>query len=273
MIDRCELCGRVGPFEPRWPGWQIVRCGGCGLIFYDGPPEANLYSESYFSGTEYRDYLADERAHRRNFRRRLRTLRRYVSGGRLLEVGCAYGLFLDEAREHFHVAGIDVCQWPNDYAREALGVEVATGEFLDQPEPLQPYDAVCMWDTLEHLPHPVRAIERAAAWLAPGGVLAVTTNDVGSLVACVRGRRWRQVHPPTHRWYFSRATLRRAVEQAGLSVEAVRYPGVSRGWASMAHGVFGEGALQHAATLGGRLNFDLTLNLRDIMYVIARKPA
>lgn len=271
MFDRCELCGRQAPFEPHWPELKIVRCGGCGLVFYDGPAAADLYDESYFTGAEYRDYLADAASHRRNFRRRLRTLRRYCAGGRLLEVGCAYGLFLAEAREHFDVAGIDVCDGPNDYARDELGLAVTTGEFLDRPRPGEPFDAICMWDTLEHLPHPVRAIEQAADWLAPGGVLAMTTNDIGSGVARLRGRRWRQVHPPTHQWYFSRATLRQACEQAGLRVETVRYPGISRGWASMVHGVLGSGRLGRALTLGGRLDFGVTLNLYDIMFVIARK--
>jgi 2-polyprenyl-3-methyl-5-hydroxy-6-metoxy-1,4-benzoquinol methylase len=273
MNQRCELCGTREPARPYWPAEQIVRCPSCGVIFYAGPDRPELYAESYFTGAEYRDYLADERALRANFRRRVAELSRFVpAGAKLLELGCAYGLFLDEARRRWDVCGMDICPEPTAHARQRLGLDVTTGEFLDQPSPAEPFDAICLWDTLEHLTHPVAVIEKASSWLAAGGVLALTTIDAGSGVARLRGRHWRQVHPPTHRWYFSRATLLRAIRQADLEPLAVSYPGVTRSWASMAHGLFGHGRVSRLLTLGGRFDPPVTLNLWDIVQVIARKP-
>ena len=109
-------------------------------------------------------------------------------------------------------------------------------------------------------------------------MLALTTNDVDSRIARLRGEKWRQIHPPTHLFYFSAETLARAVEQAGLQALDVSYVGYTRGYKSMAYGVF---ALRNprfawmydVLTLGGRVDFPVYLNLYDIMMFAARKPA
>jgi SAM-dependent methyltransferase len=271
----CELCGFDGPMTDFYPSRRIVQCPECGLVFYDpaagvvSPEE--LYTEAYFAGAEYRDYLADERALRRNFSRRVDELRKLKPHGRLLEVGCAYGLFLDEARPHYEVIGMDITSGPTEYARRTLGLDARTVDFLDAPDEPEAYDLICMWDTLEHLTHPVRYIEKAARWLRPGGRLVMTTNDIDSFVAKFRGEKWRQIHPPTHLFYFSAATLTHAAAQAGLTRTCLRYPGVCRGYKSMVHGLFGDGLTAGLLTLGGRLDFTVRLNLRDIMMLTAEK--
>ena len=60
-----------------------------------------------------------------------------------------------------------------------------------------------MWDTIEHLKRPDLFVQKAAADLRPGGLIALTTGDIGSLNARLRGARWRMIHPPTHLHYFS----------------------------------------------------------------------
>ena len=59
---------------------------------------------SLFSRRRIFDYLADRRTIQRNFRRRLEVLLPHVNAPRtkrLFEVGSAYGLFLEVAREQF----------------------------------------------------------------------------------------------------------------------------------------------------------------------------
>jgi SAM-dependent methyltransferase len=158
-----------------------------------------------------------------------------------------------------------------------LGLDVARTDFLDLPDEPESLDAICLWDTIEHLPRPVRVIEKASRWLKPGGVLALSTGDVGSLVARVRGVRWRQIHPPTHLYYFSRDTLTQAVERAGLERVATTSEGIYRSYRSMAYGIFSLGGkptnwIYRAITLDEKLDFAVYLNLYDLFVLVARKP-
>lgn len=262
----------------RFPRQGIVRCPQCDLVFYSGDiPTAELYSTDYFSGGEYLDYVADKATIQRNFRNRIEYLRQLAPTGRLLELGSAFGFFLELAQDHWEVRGLDITSEGVDHARNVLGVRAELVDFLELPDELTTYDVICMWDTVEHLPHPVRFVEKAARWLKPGGVLAITTGDIGSVIARFRRDRWRLIHTPTHLFYFSAATLRKAVEGTGLRVHHVSHVGYYRSYKGMAYGVFvlghkNLGWLYQLLTFGGKLEFPVYLNLRDIMMLIAKKP-
>lgn len=271
---RCALCGHAGPMRERFAELQVVACPGCDLVFYEGAVRAaEIYDEGYFNGEEYRDYLADKPIIQRNFAGRIEDLRRLRPSGRLLEIGAAYGFFLELAARHWDVKGFEISEAAAAHAR-AAGLDVSTGDFLSAPLDDETFDVICMWDTIEHLEHPVETVARAARLLAPGGVLVVTTGDIASLVARVRGASWRLVHPPSHAFYFSPRTLGRALSDAGLHVHRTTHVGYSRSYRSMAHGVFGEASwATRALTLGGRLDFPTYLNFFDIMMMVGQKPS
>ena len=263
--------------RPRFPRFSIVACPDCGLLFYDGPPPPpDLYSAAYFAGGEYRDYEEDKAVLQRNFRRRIARLRRWAPEGRLLEIGCAHGYFLEVARAYWTVRGVDISADAVARAR-AAGLDAVEGEFLEMPEEPGRYDLVCLWDTIEHLERPIETLEKAARWLAPGGTLALTTGDAGSLLARLQGEKWRQIHPPTHLFYFTRPTLARAFAKAGLETVEIRTIGHSRSYRSMLFGLLELGRpnpsrAYRLLTAGGRLDFPVSLNLFDIVFAAARKP-
>jgi SAM-dependent methyltransferase len=73
-----------------------------------------------------------------------------------------------------------------------------------------------MWDVIEHLPDPRSALCEMFDTLRPGGVIAVSTMDVDSLAARLSGGRW-PWFMTMHRVYFSRATMRRMLEDVGFT--------------------------------------------------------
>lgn len=235
-----------------------------------------LYTSKYFAGEEYRDYLAERSLFERHFRLRLRTLLRYVPDSRnkrLLEIGSAYGFFLSVAQEHFKsVEGIDISSDAVKYSVEELGLRATTGDFLDYPLN-HPLDVVCMWDTIEHVQHPHLYVERASAHMNKGGVIAITTGDIASTVAQLRGAKWRQIHPPTHLHYFSKATLTRLLDRCGFTVCYSGSDGVYRSLDTIAHIILNvkhkQPKVYHAMRRTGLLGFAFYLNLYDIMFVVA----
>jgi hypothetical protein len=134
-----------------------------------------------------------------------------------------------------------------------------------------------MWDTIEHLDRPDLFVAKVARDLAPGGYFAFTTGDLGSFNARLRGRRWRMIHPPTHMHYFSVATARALLDRNGLDVVHVSHPGVTRTIGSMLYIVV---ALRLARRDWYQRiahwpvnRHSVTLNLGDIMFVVARRRA
>jgi SAM-dependent methyltransferase len=275
----CLVC-RGGYSAYKLPG--LLACKQCGFVTADiaiSPEEIQkLYTASYFAGEEYHDYLAERHIIEKNFRARLANLLPHISEAhrkRLFEIGSAYGFFLSVAREHFRaVEGIDISCDAVSYAANALGLNVHTGDFLDYPLSAS-IDVVCLWDTVEHLKSPDLYIEKIAAHMAPGGIIALTTGDIGSLVARMRGAKWRQIHPPTHLHYFSKDTISRLLRRCGFEVRCCRYEGMHRSLDTIAYVILN---IKHKLpdvyrTLkrAGLLNWHVHMNLYDIMFVVAER--
>ena len=261
---------------------QLFSCEECGFVSADFniPNEelARIYGQSYFQGGEYGNYLEDEPALKLNFRDRISELRRIIPSldrCSLFEVGCAYGFFLEVVASGVkHAAGIDLSEIAVRYAREVRGVDALAGDYLMTSLP-HPADIIVMWDTIEHLKRPDLYVAKASRDLAAGGYLAVTTGDIGSLNARLRGRKWRMIHPPTHLHYFSVSTMSRLLERHGFEVVHISHPGYVRMIRYVLYILLvREGKLERlyqAVEKWKLLDMRFTLNLHDIMFIIARK--
>lgn len=237
-IRPCVVCGRADP-RPLFvkERYAIVECGDCGGVYVGDDPSAidfaALYGQSYYTGGNdavFADYVGQESARRAAARRRLFVLRhlppRVPPHGRLLDVGCAAGFFLAEARAFYEVQGVELSEWSAAYARERLGLPVSTGTLQAARFPEAHFDVVTLWDVIEHVPEPVPLLAEAARVMAPGGRLVLTTGDWGSAYARGKGAGWHLMTPPWHLSFFSRSTLLRAARRAGLRVVAMRSEGV-----------------------------------------------
>ena len=278
-MTTCEVCGGAGA-ELGYAG--LRQCANCTHVWADLSIDLEaiqcLYQRSYFFGDEYGNYLEDRRIIERNFAGRLATLRRFLTAAhtRLFEIGCAYGFFLNAARDLFDsVRGIDVAEDAVRHATRELGLEATCGDLLEADLSGHTFDVVCLWDTIEHLATPRRYVEAIAAHMPRGALIAITTGDIGSLNARIQQSQWRLIHPPTHLHYFTRQSLTRLLDRCGFRVRHVEYCGVYRSLGGMLHNLVALrgnwprlGAWLQRATPSG---LDVYLNLRDIMYIIAER--
>jgi SAM-dependent methyltransferase len=263
MIDAsCALCGseesrlfhEVGRFrEPV----RIVKCASCGHVYRSPRPDDAdaYYDEAYYRGGGEGAFIyTDEREHeervRLRARPRLARMERVLGApGRLLEIGCSFGVFLDEARRRgWSPVGVDVSAYACRHARESLGLDVHHGHVEDLDAPTGSFDAVYLSETIEHLADPAGTLRRAAELLREGGLALVGTGNVESLAARLRGCRW-GYYMPGHLQYFSIRTLTRALRGAGFTEVSIHVPD-DRGPEAAAEFAGFEGRSRFAAVLG-----------------------
>jgi 2-polyprenyl-3-methyl-5-hydroxy-6-metoxy-1,4-benzoquinol methylase len=232
----CPLCGggerreSVYGFAP----FAVARCRRCRLWYLcprlAEPIMRRTYmDDGYFEGGEggYSSYQAQEPTLRPTFRRFLGELRRRgMTGGRLLEVGCAYGFFLDEARGFFtHRTGTDYSPAALEKAhgradRLLLGGagEVAAGEL---------FDCIACIHVIEHIYDPAGFLRALAGHLRPGGWIVLATPDMGSLWRPLMRHRWPFFKIPEHVTFFDRRTLQELLRRSGLAeVQTLPYASV-----------------------------------------------
>jgi SAM-dependent methyltransferase len=227
----CPACGMrtAQRFLYAKNGCDVLECSRCGLARAQAAAfdPAAYYTRAYFSGDEpdgYADYLGAEAVLRREFARTVEFIRRYRRSGNLLELGCAYGFFLDEAKRHFAVSGIELSEDAAAYCRRrGLAVETGTVDALGQSG-RGPFDVIVMLDVIEHLPDPHATMDRVTRALAPGGIVVLTTGDFGSVAARTLRSGWRLMTPPQHLWFFTSRSIERLAWRAGLKVVAFDHP-------------------------------------------------
>ena len=199
--------------------WKYASCGACGSGWLDPMPSDPIgyYGAGYFRGAVndgYLDYGADADLHRRNAVDRIELLeeRRSADPERIVDVGCAYGFFLEVASLHgWEAIGVEV----SDHARaeaEGRGFRV----FSELGDVNDAVGVVTFYQVLEHTLDPLAQLQAAYALLNPGGIVVIESWNSASLVARALGRRWHQVSPPTVTHLFTSQGLETLLERAGF---------------------------------------------------------
>ena len=214
--------------------FPVVRCQECGLVYisprYTPEQRREIYrDESLFTASSdpegrKRSYLGERAIKQQAFRRLLSGLEEHVAGGRLLDVGCGPGFFLDILGEHWDGEGIEPSPFAAGYAREELGVEVRQGDFVSGAGPARAYAAVAMLQVLDHLPDPMESLREAHRLLQERGVLLLSSLvNIESFCARVFREGYRLL-APNHLYYFSPRTIRQMLAEAGFETLAIRFP-------------------------------------------------
>jgi SAM-dependent methyltransferase len=233
----CPLCGGERP-EPvvaaRDPLpdsvseriFQVVRCCDCGLCYTNPRPSAASISQFYPDDYScYQHEAATERGGAPRPWNKQYPLAELLPGqpGRLLDFGCGAGDFLLHVRRlGWQATGLDLSPRMVDYLRDERGLSAFVGS-LPHPE-LEPasFEAVTMWQSLEHVHQPLDAVRAARELLVSGGRLVVAVPNIESLGFAWFGTAWHGLDLPRHLTHFAPLTLRFLLERAGLRVQELR---------------------------------------------------
>ncbi|MDO8536027.1 MAG: class I SAM-dependent methyltransferase [Candidatus Omnitrophota bacterium] len=207
------------PEKPR----QIVKCNECGLIYANyvkSPEELNLF---YINMSD-EDYKNEEKGRRISAGKILKRLKKFNKTGRILDVGCATGFLLDEARKGgWEAHGVELSKWCVDYAKKILSLDIFCGELKDAHFKDGFFDAIVLNDVIEHLPDPKNALKEIRRLMKPDGIICINTPDIDSLVSRLLRARWWGINQ-AHLFYFTKETLFKMLNSAGFApFECIRH--------------------------------------------------
>lgn len=231
-MTSCILCGATGPFRSRGSkeGYGIEDCPACGLVQLVPTPTPEtlraLYEDdSYFGGegSGYSQYESQEAEYLATFREDVKRIAEFVPSGRVLEVGCGYGYFLQCALDAGYDAyGIDLSPAAVKYAADRYPGRVFCGLLEEVPEVQgQQYDVIFGSHLIEHLTEPADFLATASRLLRPGGLIVMVTPNIKSLLSKVSGSRWVSFKIPEHVSYYDPQTITELLRRSGFSVRAI----------------------------------------------------
>jgi 2-polyprenyl-3-methyl-5-hydroxy-6-metoxy-1,4-benzoquinol methylase len=220
-IARCPLSGGQARFYCRKPPADYFLTDQLGLIFQKELPtvkEMSAYAEEQYSAGVYKGYASAGPLKIQTFERRIDLLKRLGARGRILDVGCACGFFIEAALKHgFEAYGIEFSKEAVAIAREEIRSRITIGDVnLLREREEDRFDAVVAFDIIEHTQNPIKFLEEIRQILRPGGWLMLATPDTGHFLRYLMGCHWPMLQPMQHTYLFSKSAMRFALAQAGF---------------------------------------------------------
>jgi len=217
----CNLCGKSDTsFIVEQNSFKVVECNLCGFVYVNPRPKANTLKDFY---TDYHrnrigDPLLWKPYMQKVFTKSASLLDKLCpQKGRLLDIGCGYGFFMEEATKRgWDASGIDLSEECVAFAKERGQVaELALPEDIKEKNT---YDAITMFYVLEHLPDPLATLRTVKKLLKPGGVLLLRVPHTTPIVKLLKPMKIKNnlFDPPFHLCDFSPETITKILEKAGF---------------------------------------------------------
>lgn len=224
----CKVCGYAEAHHKfnLTKKLEIFSCKNCQVLFME--PQLNdaeiteLYSELYYKSWGISGDSENEVSKQMKidtFLLRLQQIKKYVPAGKVLDVGCATGFFLEAARGLGYAPyGIELSEYSSNIARRKFGNDVVfNGKLEDSKFTPGFFDVITMFDLIEHVRTPSDVLADASRLLKPNGIIMITTPDNKSLSNKLMGRRWTH-YKKEHFYYFDHASLDYIAKKNNLEI-------------------------------------------------------
>lgn len=243
----CYLCGSEGTYLYlnisdqllNAPGeWNLKKCNNpdCGLAWLDPMPVkediGKLYSGYYTQSLNPKHQLNKANAKKIKYlfkvllsliptldRQKVMSDYMYlqeVKPGKLLDIGCGNGYFLQQMRSRgWDVVGIDFDEKAVEVVK-SIGIEAYVGDLSELTFEDNSFDAITLNNVIEHLYDPLECLQKARNLLRDGGQLTVITPNIESLGHQHFKQYWRGLETPRHLFLFSPKTLTNIAQKAGF---------------------------------------------------------
>jgi 2-polyprenyl-3-methyl-5-hydroxy-6-metoxy-1,4-benzoquinol methylase len=230
----CSLCGKnsekviFSNIIKSNKEYNIFECLPCNVWITYPIPSQNELSALYSTGN-YRaktgkrfNPVLEKIIHFLTTRKRNR-IKEYVNGGRILDIGCGRGLFLNlMKKEGWLVTGQEYDKKSASYAIANYGIDVHTGSLEGEFES-ESFDVVNINHVLEHLEKPGETLAECNRILKKGGLLVVAVPNIDSFQANFGKKNWFQLDIPYHLYHFSSKSLIDLIENRLFQVDMVRH--------------------------------------------------
>lgn len=202
------------------------ECRKCSFIFLWPQPSTEeiklIYEKSYYqSWGVFDDGENNETANLKKATSRiyLNKIRLYQSTGKLLDIGSAFGYFMEEAQKHgFDVFGVELSGFSSAVAKKKFRERIFEGKLEETKFPDKNFDVITMFDLVEHIPQPLEFMKEAKRIIRPQGIVAITTPDTESLSYKLLGLSGWFHWKLEHLGYFNRRSIEELARRTGFTL-------------------------------------------------------
>lgn len=220
----------------------LYCCSVCGLIYTHPLPTDNYLSKYYQDydsiGKKYLYYKDAANYENTNYGRKLKKKIKklinnysFLQNKKVLDLGSGAGIFSDILQKNgCYVQGVEISKVAAEFSNKNFGLKTLIGsvDFVDLPH--GEYEAIFMWDLLEHLANQKGVIKKTFNWLLPGGLLIIETPSSRALINKIIlflfhcGLKWPAVwmFGPHHLYIHSEKSLKKLLTDKGFKIVEIK---------------------------------------------------
>lgn len=143
--------------------------------------------------------------------------------GKILDVGCGRGLFMDIMRQGgWEAIGSELNKETASYAEQTYGLKVYPGNITDYSLAPESFDAINVCGVLEHLKEPDEVLTECHKLLKNDGLLVVLVPDIRSFEFKLGKENWFHLDLPFHLFHFSEKGLVRLLQKEGFKIKKIK---------------------------------------------------
>lgn len=221
-MERCGLCDSdQAEFVKSENGYSALFCQVCGLIYTSPKPSLHEVRDMYEKDESasvtidaqiklrYKKFLVAKQD--------VSEIQSLVYSGRLLDVGCGAGYFLDVAKNKgFACTGVEINEVLVEYAINTLGLDILHGTLSELEISPETYDVAYLRYVLSHMHNPVREFEKINNALTNQGLIFFETGNLPDL--SIKSIRKMELGLPDHLYFFSQENVNTLLEKTGFDL-------------------------------------------------------
>ena len=227
-IYKCPLCSfNKTNFYINHYNINFVRCLRCDLTysekhpknfndFYDNEPSFSFHASKFDKIRKYRI--------KRFAVERIKILKKYKKKGSLLDFGCGTGWFLEEAKKHYDVMGVEYSDIIRDWLKEKFNISTSK----DGKDIKKKFDIITAFDVIEHVPNPLNFLKDLKKKLKKNGIIFIYTPNIDSLGFAYLKEKNNLLNPH-HLCYFNNKSFEFMCAKANMKVIETQYKGLDIG--------------------------------------------
>jgi len=231
---KCTFCDKrltvsvLKNFSKNGYSYDVLGCIECEIAMtHPLPPDDEL--EKLYSCGNYRTSKGKRFGSLLEFLiylgriRKRRRINQLIKPGKILDIGCGRGLFLDVMRRGgWSVIGTELNEETASYATKIYDLKILTGDIIQYQLPAESLDVVNINQVLEHLKNPNEILDESHRLLRKGGILIISVPDLRSPQFTIGKEKWFLLDLPLHLFHFSEEGLSKLLQKNEFKVIRIK---------------------------------------------------
>ena len=207
--------------------YNIVKCNECSFQFVADKISISELEEFYENDASEMDDLtyveSDNVTNLNNYYKRLsKLINGKIQYGKILDVGCNAGYFLD-CMDGWERHGVELVSTQANKAKEKYGEKIFNGPFEKYNCKNNYFDVITLQDVLDHMADPIDCLERCKLLMRPNGLIVVKVHNISCLFSKLSGSKFYAICPPIHLGYFNKKSLAEAFKRVNFQIDEYKF--------------------------------------------------